>query len=79
MGGLMENRKSISNEGVPGLKDLPMIGYLFGSDTIENSKTELMLFIIPHVISSPEDSIRITREFKHRLSDFQHLADEVEK
>ncbi len=79
MGGLMENRKSISNEGVPGLKDLPLIGYLFGSDTIEKSKTELMLFIIPHVISSPEDSIRITREFKHRLGQFQHLADEVEK
>jgi general secretion pathway protein D len=79
MGGLMENRKSISNEGVPGLKDLPMIGYLFGSDTIEKSKTELMLFLIPHVISSPEDSIRITREFKHRLGQFQHLADEVEK
>jgi general secretion pathway protein D len=79
MGGLMENRKSVSNEGIPALKDIPMFGYLFGSDTIENSKTELMLFIIPHVISSPGDSIRITREFKHRLGQFQHLADEGEK
>ncbi len=73
MGGLLEDIKKKANGGLPGLKDIPFFGYLFGSDTIENSKTELMLFIIPHVISSPEDSQRITREFKNRLGKYQQI------
>lgn len=70
MGGLLENTSKKSNEGLPGLKDIPILGYLFGSNTRDETKTELMLFIIPHVISSPEDSVRVTNEFQNRLGRF---------
>jgi len=54
--------------GVPVLKDLPYIGKLFGSETTSHKKTELMIFITPHVISKSQDAEFITHQFKKRLS-----------
>ena len=68
MGGLMQRESNITNEGIPELKDIPIFGKLFGTDSVSSTKTELMLFIIPHVISSPEDSELVTREFQNRLT-----------
>ena len=53
--------------GVPLLKDLPFIGKLFGTESTTLKKTELMIFITPHVISNNEDSKFVTRQFKKRL------------
>jgi len=76
MGGLLQKQSNISNEGIPGLKDIPVFGYLFGTDNTSTTKTELMLFIIPHVISSPEDSENITREFQKRLTRYKPIDNE---
>ncbi len=53
--------------GVPFLKDLPLVGKLFGTESTTLKKTELMIFITPHVISNDEDSQHVTRQFKKRL------------
>jgi general secretion pathway protein D len=68
MGGLMRTTTTDSIAGVPILKDLPYIGKLFGSESTNLTKTELMLFITPHVISNTTDSEFVTRQFKKRLS-----------
>ncbi len=60
--------KPVCRTLVPELKDIPILGFLFGTSDVNETKTELMLFIIPHVISSPEDSDRVTKEFQNRLS-----------
>ena len=68
MGGLMRTDTLDTVTGVPVLKDLPYIGKLFGSESTSLKKTELMIFITPHVISSSEDSEFVTTQFKKRLS-----------
>jgi general secretion pathway protein D len=68
MGGLMRTTTTDSIAGVPILKDLPYIGKLFGAESTNLTKTELMLFITPHVISNIDDSEFVTRQFKKRLS-----------
>ena len=73
MGGLLQRQSNMSNEGIPTLRDIPIFGKLFGTDSVSNTKTELMLFIIPHVISSPEDSKMITEEFKNRLTRYNQV------
>jgi general secretion pathway protein D len=73
MGGLLQSQSTTTNEGVPELKDIPFLGHVFGTDERSDSKTELMLFIIPHVISSPEDSRTVTKEFQNRLSSFKAI------
>ena len=68
MGGLMRTDSSKTVEGIPGLMDIPYLGKLFSSESITSKKTELMIFITPHIISTVEDSNIATREIRKRLS-----------
>lgn len=43
-----EDRKTANK--IPGLGDLPLVGRLFGSQTNDGSKTEIVLSITPHVL-----------------------------
>jgi general secretion pathway protein D len=73
MGGLMRTDTTDTTTGVPILKDLPYIGKLFGSETTSLKKTELMIFITPHVISNSDDSEFVTHEFKKRLTNLKNI------
>lgn len=73
MGGLMRTDTIDTVSGVPVLKDLPYIGKLFGSESTQLKKTELMIFITPHVISNSDDSEFVTSEFKKRLTNLKNL------
>jgi len=68
MGGLMRTDTSQTVEGIPGLMDIPYLGKLFSSESITSKKTELMIFITPHIISTVEDSNVATKEIRKRLS-----------
>jgi len=67
MGGLMRTNTTDTISGVPFLKDLPVVGRLFGTESTTLQKTELMIFITPHVISNDTDSQFVTQQFKKRL------------
>lgn len=56
IGGLMSVESSLENKGVPGFKNLPVVGALFGSEADSTVKTELMIFLTPYVITSPEEA-----------------------
>jgi len=78
MGGLMQTLSNESNSGVPGLKDLPFFGRLFRSQSNSNNKTELMIFIAPHVINNIFDADTATAQIKDRLFNLKkefHLKD----
>ncbi|QPJ66245.1 MAG: type II secretion system secretin GspD [Candidatus Nitrohelix vancouverensis] len=74
MGGLMRTTINENSSGVPYLKDIPYLGRLFGSKEDSKKKTELMLFITPHIISNSEDSEFITKQFERRLGDFSQYV-----
>jgi len=74
MGGLMRTTKNTSNSGIPYLKDIPLFGRLFGTNSDSTKKTELMLFITPHIISNTEDSEFVTKQFQRRLGDFNQYV-----
>lgn len=72
MGGLMRTDTTVTVEGIPGLMDIPYIGKLFSSEKITHKKTELMIFITPHIISTAEDSNIATQEMRKRLSSLKN-------
>lgn len=76
MGGLMRTDTLISNEGIPILRNIPWLGKLFSTDTETSKKTELMIFITPHVISNDKDSNFITKQFQRRLGSFKTELDQ---
>ena len=60
LGGLLNEHVSLSESQVPGLGDLPLIGWLFGSNVERVEKTNLMMFIRPTIIRGQDDLIRVT-------------------
>jgi len=71
MGGLMRTDTSQTVEGIPGLMDIPYLGKLFSSESTTSTKTELMIFITPHIISTVEDSKIATEEMRKRISNIK--------
>jgi general secretion pathway protein D len=53
IGGMMEDRKTENVKAVPILGRLPGIGTLFRRRTTDKSKTELLIFLTPHVAHEP--------------------------
>lgn len=65
IGGLMQDTASSTSSGIPGLRDLPGIGFLFGTQKEELAKTELVIFLRPRIINdaSIETSLRDFKRF----------------
>ncbi len=51
IGGIYETSDSQNLAGVPGLRDLPGVGWLFGNRSSKRSKQELLIFLSPKMLS----------------------------
>lgn len=69
MGGLITEQKGNATNGLPYLDRLPVIGGLFGNQTLTNNRTELVLFITPRVITDPTDFAPIIDDLRNRMRD----------
>jgi general secretion pathway protein D len=67
IGGLIEDRKTQTTEGVPFLSKIPVLGGLFGYKTDQVDKTETVLFLTPHVITDLDESNRVTQEIRQKM------------
>jgi general secretion pathway protein D len=54
IGGLIGETEQVTESGVPILKDLPLIGLLFKSRGTVRSRTEIVIFLTPHVVFTDE-------------------------
>jgi general secretion pathway protein D len=52
IGGLMQDTANDVSSGIPGLRDLPGIGFLFGTQSEQLAKTELVIFLRPRIIDN---------------------------
>ena len=62
LGGLIRDRTVEGRSGIPLLSQIPVIGGLFGNQTREGSRTELIILLTPTVIRAPQDNGAIVRE-----------------
>ncbi len=73
IGGLMRNRDSVSRSGIPGLRNLPVLKYVFGSEGKENSKTELIILITPRVVRDRREAEVVTQEFSRKVEGLREM------
>ncbi len=52
LAGLLKDEERQSLSGIPGLKNLPIIGRLFSNNTTAVEKTDVVLTVTPHIIRS---------------------------
>lgn len=56
IGGLSKEQIEEGDAGVPWLKDIPIIGYLFKGESTKNAMEELLIFITPHILGTRPDA-----------------------
>ncbi|MEO6055415.1 MAG: secretin N-terminal domain-containing protein [Gemmatimonadales bacterium] len=70
IGGLIAESQDRVESGVPILKDIPLLGLAFKSNSTRNSRSELAIFVTPRVVYSDEDAERVLEEERGRLRGF---------
>lgn len=69
IGGLMQDTETGSEEKIPLLGDLPLLGGLFKRTIIEKSKTELLIFLTPQVASNIKE-LELLSNHEQAMSEF---------
>lgn len=70
LGGLMQDEDTESVTKVPVLGDIPIIGWLFKGKNTSRNKKNLIVFITPKIIRSPQDSADILDNKLNERIDF---------
>ena len=71
IGGLISDQISSGTAGVPCLSDIPGMGWLFKSFQQARNKTNLFIFITPHVLETPEEADRLSEERREGITQMQ--------
>jgi general secretion pathway protein D len=67
LGGLIRDINTGGDSGVPGLKDIPLLGALFGTKNKKIDRTELLVVITPRVVRSDQGVREISQELRERM------------
>jgi general secretion pathway protein D len=67
LGGLIQERDSITKTQVPILGDIPVLGTAFRTNSDGINRTELLIIMRPRVIRDGEEAHRATEEYRSRI------------
>ncbi|MGB6411032.1 MAG: hypothetical protein WBF16_07510, partial [Candidatus Deferrimicrobiaceae bacterium] len=80
LGGMMQETVTNQESKVPLLGDIPILGNLFKFSSVSRKKTNLLIFLTPHIIRTPEDMGRVTTDHRGKMDRFiEEHKEEVEK
>ena len=74
LAGLIEETGNNQVLGVPGLKDIPVVGALFGSTSKTARKTELLITVTPYIINGREEGERLAGTFQESLQTLRGMV-----
>ena len=69
IGGLIGTSTELINSGVPFLKDIPLLGFLFKRQTTSKSRTELAIFITPYIVRTDAEADALFERARQRTRD----------
>jgi general secretion pathway protein D len=67
MGGLILDQDSNSSDGLPLLARIPVVGGLFGNQSLTKNRSELVLFVTPRVVDSEMDIRGAVDDLRRRM------------
>jgi general secretion pathway protein D len=67
LAGLIQDSQSRGNTGFPVLKDIPVLGALFGQQNNNRVRTELLILVTPHVLYDQRDARSLTEDLLEHL------------
>ena len=66
IGGLLQDKKDSGGTAVPCLGNIPLLGWLFKSHSESRLKSNLLIFITPHIINTPEELRGVTQKIQEK-------------
>lgn len=67
IGGLIGETRSNIESGVPLLQDIPVLGNLFKTKSVDHQRTELAIFLTPYVVTTDEQSDALLQAEREKL------------
>jgi general secretion pathway protein D len=67
IGGMIAETTNMKNEGIPLLHRIPVLGAAFGTRSYSKERTELIIFLTPHVIYDSNQLLDATDELRSRI------------
>ena len=74
LGGVIEDSSDKSESGIPFLKDIPILGWLFKSYSDSKVKTNLYFFITPHILDEDDFSDLMEISYKKKLEASSYIG-----
>lgn len=71
LGGLITENDTVSESGVPGLYQLPIVGNLFGTTNNSNTRNELLILLTPSVVEKPKDAAGILEGYRESMKNLK--------
>ena len=78
IGGIIEESREKSSQGIPLLSSIPLLGRLFSYDSEDVVKKELIIMITPYVIVNKTEGNALTTEFLGKLKEIKSFLDKRE-
>ncbi|MFO7686765.1 MAG: type II secretion system secretin GspD [Desulfobacterales bacterium] len=76
IGGLIDDTSAVAEFKVPLLGDIPVLGWLFKYQNRSQQKTNLYIFLTPHVINNPSEAAAVYGQKKTVMDTLQDGASE---
>ncbi len=67
IGGLIKDKTDRTQEGLPLLSKIPILGYLFGYTSDINTRTELVILLTPRVVNNQQEAKETTLDYLNRF------------
>ena len=80
LSGVIDTSFTDIEDGVPGLRHIPILGYLFKSKKKQQTNKELMAFITPYILNTAEDREKAFQRHRERINiydTFQNHLDDL--
>jgi general secretion pathway protein D len=73
IGGLMEERQEENINKVPLLGDIPILGWLFKNRSVEKRKTNLLVFLTPHIVREADMLSKLSENKKTEFAKAEEM------
>jgi len=67
LAGLIRDNASTNNQGIPWLKDVPLLGFLAGNQNNARQRSELLILVTPHVMHDQRDAQALTEDLRDQV------------
>ena len=75
IGGIIDESTTDTSSGIPFLDRIPGLGFLFGTKSTSKQRTELIVFLTPHVIYDTHHISDATQELKEQMKGLRKVIE----